>query len=70
MHIVSHLCRVVVMSELEIVERQYRELSTKVIYSGFDGTATEDDKRRLEELSDRRLRLSAPDLESILAAAV
>ncbi len=52
------------MSELEKVEREYRALSTKLIYRGFKGGVDPSDQRRLDELSDRRVDLSAPSLKT------
>ena len=50
------------MSELEIVEREYRALATKLIYGSFQGQVDPEEQRQLEQLSDRRVTLSAPDL--------
>lgn len=57
------------MSELETVERDYRALATKVIYGSFKGDIDPNDQRRLDDLADRRIALSAPDLSSLASEA-
>lgn len=57
------------MSELEKVEREYRALATKLIYGSFSAETNPQEKRRLDELSDLRVTLSAPDFSHLVSAA-
>lgn len=55
------------MSELERVDREYRDLLIMVVRAGLDGNRNAEDVRRLDELSKLRARLSAPDYAAMRA---
>ena len=48
------------MSRLEEVDGEFRSLTTKVIYEGFEGEVDPNDRRRLEELGEELMRLTDP----------
>lgn len=57
------------MPDRESIEREYRELSARVTYALIDGLAVDpEDRRRLEELSEWRVKLAAPDFLAYAAA--
>jgi hypothetical protein len=56
-----------IMSELERVDREYRELVNKVLHANLDGNRDPEDARRLDELSKARADLSAPDYAAMRA---
>lgn len=54
------------MPEFEVIEREYRELSARIVYAIFEGEEpSAEDCRRLDELADLRVRLSAPDFRHL-----
>lgn len=49
------------MSEVEMLEAEYRSLATKVIYAGFEGRSNPADDARLEALGEDLIRRNAAD---------
>lgn len=52
------------MPTLDQIEREYRKLSAQVTDAEFDGNVREDAARRLEQLAQWRVDLTAPDFSA------
>ncbi|MBX9796771.1 hypothetical protein [Sphingomonas sp.] len=58
------------MPTLAEIEREYRELSARITYAGFSHDVLPEDERRLEQLGQWRIELTAPDFQAASAALV
>ena len=58
------------MIEFEELEREYRELSARIVYALLRGEdVSSADMRRWEELGEMRVKYSAPDFSSLISEA-
>lgn len=59
-----------IMPEIEAIEREYRELSARLAYAFFENIEVSDaDLERLEELSECRVKLTAPNFSALVQEA-
>lgn len=59
-----------IMPEIEAIEREYRELSARLAYAFFESIEVSDaDLKRLEELSECRVKLTAPNFAALIREA-